>query len=93
MVEETWRHEALWRNNDIMRERLKDAGFDTGPSETPIIPAVVGDDMAAFKMCSRMAEEGVFVNPVVSPAATTVPIIPMAGPTSPMALNIAWPLA
>ncbi len=68
MVEETWRHEALWRNNDIMRERLKDAGFDTGPSETPIIPAVVGDDMAAFKMCSRMAEEGVFVNPVVSPA-------------------------
>ncbi len=68
MVEETWRHDALWRNNDIMRERLKDAGFDTGPSETPIIPAVVGEDMAAFQMCSRMAEEGVFVNPVVSPA-------------------------
>ncbi|MCP4290931.1 MAG: aminotransferase class I/II-fold pyridoxal phosphate-dependent enzyme [bacterium] len=68
MVEESWRHEALWRNNDIMRERLKDAGFDTGPSETPIIPAVVGADMAAFQMCSRMAEEGVFVNPVVSPA-------------------------
>jgi 8-amino-7-oxononanoate synthase len=68
MLEESWRHEALWRNNDIMRERLKDAGFDTGPSETPIIPAVVGDDMAAFKMCRRMADEGVFVNPVVSPA-------------------------
>ncbi len=68
MLEESWRHEALWRNNDIMRERLKDAGFDTGPSETPIIPAVVGEDMAAFQMCSRMAEEGVFVNPVVSPA-------------------------
>ena len=68
MLEESWRHEALWRNNDIMRERLKDAGFDTGPSETPIIPAVVGEDMAAFRMCSRMAEEGVFVNPVVSPA-------------------------
>jgi len=68
MLEETWRHEALWRNNDIMRERLKEAGFDTGPSETPIIPAVVGDDMAAFKMCRRLADEGVFVNPVVSPA-------------------------
>ncbi len=68
MLEESWRHEALWRNNDIMRERLKEAGFDTGPSETPIIPAVVGEDMAAFQMCSRMAEEGVFVNPVVSPA-------------------------
>jgi 7-keto-8-aminopelargonate synthetase-like enzyme len=68
MLEESWRHEALWRNNDIMRARLKDAGFNTGPSETPIIPAVVGEDMTAFVMCTRLAEEGVFVNPVVSPA-------------------------
>lgn len=68
MLEETWRHEALWRNNDIMRERLKDAGFDTGPSETPIIPAVCGEDMNAFVMCRRLIDEGVFVNPVVSPA-------------------------
>ncbi len=68
MLEETWRHEALWRNNSIMRERLKDAGFNTGPSETPIIPAVVGEDMAAFQMCARLGEEGVFVNPVISPA-------------------------
>lgn len=68
MQEETWRHEALWRNNDIMRTRLEEAGFNTGPSETPIIPAVVGADMAAFQMCSRLAEEGVFVNPVISPA-------------------------
>jgi 8-amino-7-oxononanoate synthase len=68
MLEESWRHEALWRNNDLMRERLKDAGFDTGPSETPIIPAVVGEDMVAFKMCRRLVDEGVFVNPVVSPA-------------------------
>ena len=51
-----------------MRDRLDDAGFDTGPSETPIIPAVVGEDMAAFIMCKRLVEEGVFVNPVVSPA-------------------------
>lgn len=68
MLEETWRHEALWRNNDIMRERLKSAGFDTGPSETPIIPAIVGEDMTAFTLCRRLIDEGVFVNPVVSPA-------------------------
>ena len=68
MLEETWRHKALWHNNDLMRERLDDAGFDTGPSETPIIPAVVGEDMAAFKMCRRLIDEGVFVNPVISPA-------------------------
>ncbi len=68
MIEETWRHDALWHNNDLMRERLRDAGFNTGPSETPIIPAVVGEDMVAFKMCRQLADEGVFVNPVVSPA-------------------------
>ncbi|MBK6735092.1 MAG: aminotransferase class I/II-fold pyridoxal phosphate-dependent enzyme [bacterium] len=68
MLEETWRHEALWRNNDIMRERLQAAGFNTGPSETPIIPAIVGEDMTAFVLCRRLIDEGVFVNPVVSPA-------------------------
>ena len=68
MLDETWRLEALWRNNDIMRERLNQAGFDPGPSQTPIIPAVVGEDMAAYRMCLQLADEGVFVNPVVSPA-------------------------
>jgi len=68
MREETWRHEALWRNNDLMRERLKEAGFDTGLSETPIIPALVGEDMTAFVFCRRLIDKGVFVNPVVSPA-------------------------
>jgi 8-amino-7-oxononanoate synthase len=68
MLEEDWRHEALWRNNDIMRERLDAAGFNTGPSATPIIPAVVGEDMVAFKMCRRLLDEGVFANSVVSPA-------------------------
>jgi 8-amino-7-oxononanoate synthase len=68
MLEETWRHEALWRNNDLMRSRLKAAGFDTGPSETPIIPVVVGEDLVAFKFCRVLIDEGVFANPVISPA-------------------------
>jgi 8-amino-7-oxononanoate synthase len=68
MLEEEWRHEALWRNTRILMERLKDAGFDTGPSETPIIPVVVGGDVDTYRMCVRCWEEGVFVNPIVSPA-------------------------
>jgi len=68
MLEEQWRLEHLWRNTRIMLERLHDAGFDTGPSETPIIPARIGDDVKAFQMCHRLFEEGVFVNSVVSPA-------------------------
>jgi 7-keto-8-aminopelargonate synthetase-like enzyme len=43
-------------------------GFDTGASASPVIPLVVGDDLAAFKMTVRLQEEGVFANPVVSPA-------------------------
>ena len=68
MLEETWRLEALWHNNDIMRERLDDAGFNTGPSQTPIIPAVVGEDWTAFQFVRRLIDEGVFANPVISPA-------------------------
>ena len=68
MLEEEWRGAALWRNTRIMLERLQEAGFDTGPSQTPIIPAVVGEDVVAFQMCRRLFEEGVFVNSVISPA-------------------------
>ncbi|MBK9303718.1 MAG: aminotransferase class I/II-fold pyridoxal phosphate-dependent enzyme [bacterium] len=68
MLEEDWRLKQLWRNTAVMMERLQDAGFDTGPSNTPIIPAVIGEDLMAFQMCGRLFEEGVFVNPVVSPA-------------------------
>jgi 7-keto-8-aminopelargonate synthetase-like enzyme len=68
MLEEDWRLAHLWRNTEVMMERLRAAGFDTGPSETPIIPVVIGEDLMAFQMCSRLFEEGVFVNSVVSPA-------------------------
>jgi 8-amino-7-oxononanoate synthase len=68
MLEEEWRREALWHNTRIMHERLEDAGFDTAHSATPIIPAVVGEDLLAFQMCRRLLEEGVYVNPIISPA-------------------------
>jgi 7-keto-8-aminopelargonate synthetase-like enzyme len=68
MLEEQWRHDALWRNTEVMRRRLQEAGFDTGLSQTPVIPAVIGEDVLAYRMCHRLFEEGVFVNAVVSPA-------------------------
>ncbi len=68
MLEEDWRHEALWHNTHVIMARLRDAGFDTGHTETPIIPVVVGEDETTFRMCVRCWEEGVFVNPIVSPA-------------------------
>jgi 7-keto-8-aminopelargonate synthetase-like enzyme len=51
-----------------MQRELTGLGFDTGQSESPVIPLVVGDDMKAYRFATRLCEEGVFANPVVSPA-------------------------
>ena len=66
--QEPERREQLWRNTHRMLEGFKSHGFDVGDAATPIIPIVVGDDMLAFKMALMLQEEGVFANPVVSPA-------------------------
>jgi 8-amino-7-oxononanoate synthase len=62
------RREQLWRNARFLKEGLSKMGFDTGDSQTPVVPIIVGDDLRAFAMTRRLEEEGVFVNPVVSPA-------------------------
>lgn len=58
----------LWENTHYSLKRLKELGFDTGDSETPIIPIYIRDNEKAYKMTMRLFEEGVFVNPVVAPA-------------------------
>jgi 7-keto-8-aminopelargonate synthetase-like enzyme len=68
MVQEPERVAQLWRNTRRMKQGLHDQGFDLGDSETPILPVYCHDLMVAFKMCKRLQEEGLFVNPVVSPA-------------------------
>ncbi len=46
-------------------------GFNIGHSVTPVIPILIGDDERTFFMWKRLFEEGVFVNPVISPAVAT----------------------
>jgi len=60
--------ERLWKNTRKMLDGYKALGFDTGMSETPIIPVVIKDPIKTYRMCSLLFEEGVFVNPIVSPA-------------------------
>jgi 7-keto-8-aminopelargonate synthetase-like enzyme len=43
-------------------------GYDTGPSLTPIIPVMVGDDEKAFMLWKLLREAGIFTTPVVYPA-------------------------
>lgn len=68
MKSEPERLQALWDNTRRMADGLRGLGFNTGHSATPIIPVLFGDDLACFKACRMLQEEGVFVNPVVSPA-------------------------
>ncbi len=68
MLSEPERIAQLWHNTDRMKQGLLSLGFDLGASETPILPVYCRNLMVAFKLCKRLEEEGVFVNPVVSPA-------------------------
>ena len=62
------RREKLWDNTYKMLNTLKDMGFDTGVAETPIIPVIIGDTMLVFRFWRYLHDQGIFVNPVVSPA-------------------------
>ena len=62
------RRKQLWENTHYMKHELETLGFDTGQTASPVIPLVIGEDLNAFVMTKRLEEEGVFVNPVVSPA-------------------------
>jgi 8-amino-7-oxononanoate synthase len=67
IMNEPERREVLWENTKFMLNGLKTLGFDTGESRTPVIPVVVAADHTAFAMATRLHQEGVFVNAVVSP--------------------------
>jgi 8-amino-7-oxononanoate synthase len=62
------RIQKLCDNTRRMADGLKSLGFDLGKSTTPILPLFLGDDLLCFKMCRVLNDEGIFVNPVVSPA-------------------------
>ena len=68
MIREPERRDRLWEITHYMKKEFIDLGFDTGDSASPLFPLVVGEDLTSFMMTKRLQEEGVFVNPVVSPA-------------------------
>ena len=62
------RREKLWKNALRMQRELKTLGFNIGNTATPIIPIVVGEDMECFAFWKALFDNGVFTNPVISPA-------------------------
>lgn len=57
----------LWENTKYFKKELKSLGFDTGFSETPITPVIVGESSVAKKLSERLFEEGIFALPIVFP--------------------------
>jgi 8-amino-7-oxononanoate synthase len=62
------RRRRLWDITRRMAEALEHLGFDTGASQTPIIPIILGDVEPVLLFWKRLLEEGVYVNAVIPPA-------------------------
>ncbi len=68
MEEEPERRERLWQNTNKMLKGLKEMGYNTGNSCTPIIPIIIGDDYKTIQFWHSLYEAGLFTNPVIPPA-------------------------
>ena len=62
------RIENLWKVTNYALKRFRDAGFEIGETESPIIPLYVRDTEKTFMVTKRAFDEGVFINPVIPPA-------------------------
>lgn len=59
--------EQLWDNGNKMLSGLKNLGFNTGNTQTPIIPVIIGENEPTFLTWKLLFERGLYTNPVVSP--------------------------
>lgn len=62
------RIDKLWENTNYAMKLLTEEGFDLGPTESPILPIYIRDNDKTFMVTKMLQDNGVFVNPVVSPA-------------------------
>lgn len=70
LMESTEYTDRLWDNAKYFKEKLGQLGFNTGHSETPITPVIIGDEAKTMEFSKKLLENGVFVSGIVFP---TVP--------------------
>ncbi len=68
MEQEPERQENLWKLTNFALEGFRNMGAEIGNTSTPIIPLYIRDNFKTFKVTTELFNEGIFVNPVVSPA-------------------------
>ena len=57
----------LWKNTTYFKKAVDDLGFNTGNSQTPIIPVIVGESQKAKALADELYKQGVYVVPIVFP--------------------------
>jgi 8-amino-7-oxononanoate synthase len=62
------RRERLWEITKKMKSGFQSMGYDTGPTESPVIPVYIRNDELTFMLWKLLRENGIFTNPVVYPA-------------------------
>ncbi len=70
LMESTEYTDALWDNSKYFKEKLGGLGFNTGNSETPITPVIIGEEAKSMEFSRKLLEKGVYVSAIVFP---TVP--------------------
>jgi len=68
MIEEPERQENLWKITKFALEGFRQMGCEIGNTTTPIIPLFIRDDYKTYTVTRDLFDEGLFVNPVVTPA-------------------------
>ncbi len=68
MQQEPERRPALWQNAKRLQDGFRSLGFDIGPTQTPIVPVLVGELNTTFLFWRKLFDAGVFTNPVCPPA-------------------------
>jgi 8-amino-7-oxononanoate synthase len=69
MKKEPERRQRLLRIAGLLREELRARGFAVLPGETPIVPVVIDQELDLCRLCKKLLEEGIYINPVLRPAA------------------------
>ena len=68
LKDEPERIESLWKITNYALEKFRNAGFEIGETESPIIPLYVRDVEKTFMVTKLAFDEGIFINPVIPPA-------------------------
>ncbi len=67
LLEEPQLIDQLWDNTKFFKDGLRTLGFNTGVSESPITPVIVGEATTAMRLSDRLFEEGVFAQGIGFP--------------------------